>query len=143
MARLSATVTEETMERLRALAAQYGIIARVGRYIGEPSVSGLLDAIGDGRLAIVPSDDYVAIFAKAASKTVDASVRVVKRTLLGPKDEDLPLEEWHARFDEELGLWAKAVDEAAQLMELLAERPRQARLPLGEESDAEATDEEE
>jgi hypothetical protein len=49
MARLAATVTEETVERLRALAAQYGFIARAGRYIGEPSISELLDAIGDGR----------------------------------------------------------------------------------------------
>lgn len=141
MARLAATVTEETVERLRALAAQYGIIARVGRYIGEPSVSGLLDAIGDGRLAVVPSDDYMAFFAKSASKAVDASARLVRRTLLS--GEGMESEEWNARFNEEVGAYRTAMEEAARLMELFAERPRQARLPLGEESDAEAADEEE
>ncbi len=141
MARLSATVTAETMARLRALAAQYGIIARVGRYIGEPSVSGLLDAIGDGRLAVLPSDDYMAFFAKSASKVVDASVRLVRRTVLS--GDDMPEEAWHARFDEEVAAYKKAMDEAARLMAMLAERPRQARLPLDEESDAEGTEQEE
>ncbi len=141
MARLAATVTEETVERLRALAAQYGFIARAGRYIGEPSISELLDAIGDGRLAVVPSDDYMAFFAKSASKAVDASARLVRRTLLS--GEGMLSEEWLARLDEEVGAYRTAMEEAARLMELFAERPRQAPLPLGEEGDAEAADEEE
>lgn len=142
MARLAATVTEETVERLRALAAQYGFIARAGRYIGEPSISELLDAIGDGRLAVVPGEEEMAFLSRSAIKMIEASGRLMENALFLTV-EDMPREEWQARLDEEVELYAKAMDEASRLMAAIRERPRQAPLPLGEESDAEAADEEE
>lgn len=142
MARLAATVTEETVERLRALAAQYGFIARAGRYIGEPSISELLDAIGDGRLAVVPGEEEMAFLSRSAMKMIEASGRLMENALFLTV-EDMPREEWQARLDEEVELYAKAMDEASRLMAAIRERPRQAPLPLGEESDAEAADEEE
>jgi hypothetical protein len=140
MARLAATVTEETVERLRALAAQYGFIARAGRYIGEPSISELLDAIGDGRFAVVPGEEEMAFLSRSAIKMIEASGRLMENVFLTV--EDMPREEWQARLDEEVELYAKAMDEASRLMAAIRERPRQAPLPLGEESDVEATDEE-
>ncbi len=147
MARLAATVTEETVERLRALAAQYGFIARAGRYIGEPSISELLDAIGDGRFAVVPEPSTSARMIKSAGRVVDGAGEFLRRTLEGwphwREGEEVrvrvPEEYWEAVRE-----YAAALESATEMVNTAEDPVLQDRLPCmsGEESGAEATDEE-
>ena len=51
--RISITISEAAVARLRELAEGLGYVNQTGRFTGQGSVSAMLQAVGDGRLRIV------------------------------------------------------------------------------------------
>ena len=51
--RISITISKAAVARLRELAEGLGYVNQTGRFTGQGSVSGMLQALGDGRLRIV------------------------------------------------------------------------------------------
>lgn len=66
-ARITLTISEASVSRLRALARLYGFVTTAGRMSGQGNVSGLIEAIGRGDLTILLPDEVASEYQRLVS----------------------------------------------------------------------------
>lgn len=130
MARLSLTVTEETIDRLRDLAAEYGLLARSGRFAGQGNISELLDAIAEGRLHVVSEDSAVFRLMNSATTALTATAELVDATILAhdQPDRSTGVTDWM----DAIANYQAAMERSTAILREIGELPNQVRLPLVE-----------
>lgn len=124
--RLTVSIEEDAVWRLRTIARERGLISRAGPQTGEGNISALLEEIAYGRMAVAP-------LKKRTLRVEESEEEAEERTLAGMRGD---MVQYGARAVEAFDRWLDAVRESIE--------EQMGRLPgFEEESDAEATDEEE
>jgi hypothetical protein len=104
--RLNLAVSSECAAKLRLLAADLGFIVGNGPYAGQGNVSGLVEAIGNGRVALGPSKEAISDYVKAEI-SADFEVETAKHRA----EHEAELAEYEAKWKASTKLWrAELID---------------------------------
>ena len=123
--RLTVSIEEDAVWRLRTIARERGLISRAGPQTGEGNISALLEETAYGRMA-------VARLRKRTPEAEESEEEAEERTLAEMRRD---MVQYGARAVEAFDRWLDAVRESIE--------KQTGRLPgFEEERDAEATDEE-
>ncbi len=57
--RITLTISHADIEALRTLASRLGFVTQGGKMVGQGNISGLVEAIAQGRYRVVPSEAQV------------------------------------------------------------------------------------